>query len=217
MKSLAKLLGLTGNERTDGGLFFHPSEKCPECGTTLASFRSEEVAWHCPNLDCPAQERERIKHWCSAPAMDIADGNPELVAKLVAKGLVRDAAELYRLKIAEIEALEGMDRESAQKFFDAITASQTRDMWRVLFGLGIMEVGEREARALGRQFSSLDAVFAAGEAQLMKADGIGEAVARNIARWWADSRNRNLVKRLNKAGVNFKSGLYGPDKAGTAK
>jgi DNA ligase (NAD+) len=140
--------------------------------------------------------------------MDIPGGDAALVAALVGNGLVRDVTELYRLKVREIAALPGMNKDSAQKFFDAITASMKRNAWRVLFGLGIPQVGAKEAKSLCRHFAAVDDIFAASAERLMEADDIGEAVARNIVQWQSDPVNRKLVGRLYKAGVNFKSELY---------
>jgi DNA ligase (NAD+) len=140
--------------------------------------------------------------------MNIAGVDSALVGTLVGKGLAYDVGEIYRLKLKEIVALEGMSPEAAQRLFDAISASMKRDAWRVLFGLGIPTVGAEEARALGKGFPSVDAVFAAGVPRLMREGGVNEVVAENIVRWYGDSVNRRLVKRLEKAGLNFKSGLY---------
>ena len=169
-----------------------------------------ESGWACPNQDCPARIRERIAHWCSPEALDIAGVDTALIATLVGKGLTYDVAEIYRLKLKEIAALEGMSPEAAQQLFDGITASMKRDGWRLLFGLGIPLVGAAEAQALGRGFPSVDAVFAAGAPRLMREGGVNEVVAESIVRWYGDSVNRRLMKRLEKAGLNFKSGLYHP-------
>lgn len=165
----------------------------------------ETEGWRCPNLDCPAQLRARIEHWCSPAAMDVSGADAALVAKWVGQGLVRDPAELYRLKLAEIAALEGMNADSARKIFDAITASQKREAWRLLFGLSIPLVTARQAQSLCRHFKSVDNVFAAGAERLLQADGIDAATARSIAQWHSDGINRKLVKRLFKAGLNFKA------------
>src|SRR5690242_15366751 len=118
LKAISKWFGsLTGNT-SGNGQSFHPSDKCPECGTPLMR-TAERSDWRCPNLDCPAQIRKRIEHWCSPDAMDIVGADAAFVAKLVGSGLVRDVAELYRLKIGEVASLEGMDQLSARKFFDA--------------------------------------------------------------------------------------------------
>lgn len=142
--------------------------------------------------------------------MDIPGCDDALIAKLVGKGLARDVAEIYRLKADEIAALDGMDKETAQQFFDAITASMRRDAWRLLFGLNIPLVGDQEARALGRGFPTVDAVFTAGVSQLNRNAGISEAAAQSLVHWHGDSVNRKLVARLRKLGLNFKSSIYNP-------
>jgi DNA ligase (NAD+) len=206
IKSIGKLFALAFGNQAGGGKTFHPSKTCPECGSKLFAEAGSDVEnWRCPNLDCPARIRGRIEHWCSPGAMDIAGGDAALVAQLVGKGLVRDVAELYRLRVAEIAALPGMDKDSAKNFFDAITASQKRDAWRVLFGLGIPQVGAEEAKSLCRHFASVDNVFAASAERMMQAEGVSEILARSIVHWHSDSVNRKLVRRLFKAGVNFKA------------
>jgi DNA ligase (NAD+) len=203
---ISKFISLLSGSSTGAKQTFHPTETCPECGTRLMRDEGEvEEEWRCPNLDCPAQIRARIEHWCSPAAMDIPGGDAAFVATLVSKGLVRDVAELYRLRIAELAALPGMNADSAKQFFDAITASQKREAWRLLFGLSIPLVGEAESKSLCKQFGSVDGVFTASADRLRKADEISEAVARSVIHWHSDSVNRKLVKRLFKAGLNFKS------------
>jgi len=231
MKSVAKMFGLALDERTDQRMVFHPSKTCPECGTKLAarrdelyesqtalrsaerdedscdsSLRDEDGAWHCPNLDCPARLRERIEHWCSPGAMDIAIADKALVAQLVGQGLVRDVAELYSLKLSEVAALEGRDKKFAQSFLDQLAASKSREGWRVLYGLGISQVDPETARQLCRHFTAVDDILTAGPERLLKQAGASEAVVHSIAQWYGDSVNRRLLRRLQKAGVNFKTG-----------
>ena len=209
IKSAIKLFSLAFGNQTAAGKTFHPSQICPECGSKLCAVAGDVVqAWLCPNPDCPAQVRRGLVHWCSPEAMDIPGGDAALVAKLVGKGLARDVAELYRTEVAELAALESMDKDSAKKFFDAVTASTKRDAWRFLFGLNIPMVGAAEAQALGKGFPTVDAVFAAGVPRLMQDGGVSEAVAQSIVCWQSDSVNRKLVKRLDKVGVNLKSELY---------
>lgn len=137
--------------------------------------------------------------------MDIAGADEPLITLLVKQGLVRDVAELYRLKLKELAALPGFDQAAAQKLFDAITASMKREAWRLLFGLGIPLVGAAEAQALGAGFPTVDAVFAAGVPRLMKDAGVSREVAESLVRWHSDGVNRKLVRRLEKFGLNFKS------------
>lgn len=203
IKSIGKLFALAFGKPTAEGQSFHPSQTCGECGTPLMR-TTEREQWHCPNLDCPVQIRARIEHWCSPGAMDVAGGDAAFVALLVGQGLVRDVAELYRLRVAELAALPGMDENTAQTFFDALTTSQKREAWRVLSGLDIPHVGEAEAKSLCRHFGTVDNVFAASVERLKRAEGVSEVAARNLVQWHSDSVNRKLVKRLFKAGVNFK-------------
>ena len=231
IKSTGKLFASIFGNLSVSGKTFHPSETCPECGAKLAawrdeshesktesisanqaedscnaSLRNEDAAWHCPNLDCPGRTRERIEHWCSPEAMSIPGADQSLVAQLVNRGLVRDVAELYSLKPAEVAGLEGRDKEFAKSFLEAVIASKSREAWRVLYGLDIPHVDVEVARQLCRHFTALDDILAAGPESLLKQAGVSEAVARSIAFWYGDGVNRRLVRRLQRAGVNFKTG-----------
>ncbi len=193
---------------------------CPECGSKVSRAAGiaegdEGVDWRCLNPDCPAQIRGRIEHWCSRGAMDIEGGGEVLVRQLVGAGLVREVADLYPLKVAEVAGLERMGEKSAQNFVAGIEASKKRDLWRVLYGLGILHVGSGVAKTLGRFFPSLDDVFAASVDRLTECEDVGEVIAQSIVQWHGDARNRSLIERLRKAGVNLKSELYQPQaKAG---
>ncbi|MGO9201059.1 MAG: NAD-dependent DNA ligase LigA [Limisphaerales bacterium] len=192
---------------------------CPECGSRVSRAAGlaegdEGVVWRCPNPDCPARARGRIEHWCARAAMDIEGGGEVLVRQLVAAGLVRDVADLYSLSLPEVANLERMGEKSARNFLDGIQASKQRDLWRVLYGLGILHVGAGVAKALGRRFATLHDLFAAGLDQLVQCEDIGEVIARSIVQWHGDAGNRKLLDRLCRAGVNFKSALYQPSPKG---
>lgn len=191
---------------------------CPECGSKVArSAGADEeeqgVVWRCVNPDCPAQIRGRIEHWCSRGAMDIEGGGEVLVRQLVSSGLVRDVADLYSLKVHEVAGLERMGEKSAQNFVDGINQSTSRDLWRVLYGLGILHVGAGVAKALGRCFPALDEMFAASLDQLTQCEDVGKVIAESVVQWHGDPRNRKLLARLRQAGVNFNSALYKPQAA----
>jgi DNA ligase (NAD+) len=190
-------------KRSGGEKIFHFPKECPECGSRIskgADAEDEAAVWRCTNPDCPAQVRGRIEHWCARGAMDIEGGGEVLAAQLVRSGLVRDVAELYKLKLDELANLERMGEKSAKNFLDGLEASKGRDLWRVLFGLGIFHVGSGVAKSLGRAFGDLD--------EVAEAEDIGEVIAQSIAQWHDDARNRDLIERLRKAGVNFKSALH---------
>ncbi len=123
--------------------------------------------------------------------MDIEGGGEALVAQLVKNNLVRDVADLYSLKLEDIANLERMAEKSAQNFLDALAASRSRDLWRLLFGLGILHVGAGVAKSLARHFPSLDNIFAANAEQLVEAEDIGEVIAQRpceLARRRAESK-----------------------------
>jgi DNA ligase (NAD+) len=202
-------------KRTGKEVPFRFPRNCPECGTKVsrsagAEEGDEGVVWRCLNPDCPAQVRGRIEHWCSRGAMDIEGGGEVLARQLVGQGLVRDVADLYTLKLGEVAGLERMGEKSAKNFLDGVTASKSRDLWRVLYGLGILHVGAGVAKALGRCFASLDDIFAANADQLTECEDVGEVIAGSVVQWHGDNRNRKLIDRLRKEGVNFQSELYQP-------
>jgi DNA ligase (NAD+) len=143
-------------------------------------------------------------------ALYVEGGGEALAAQLVKSGLVHDVADLYHLTLAELSNLERMGEKSAQNFLDGIEASKGRDMWRVLFGLGILHVGSGVAKSLGRAFVSLDEVFAASVDKLPEVEDIGEVIAGSIMQWYGEARNRKLIDRLRQAGLNFRSSLYQP-------
>src|SRR6266849_4916043 len=197
---------------------FRFPQTCPECGSKISrtaggAAGDEGVVWRCVNPDCPAQVRGRIEHWCSRGAMDIEGGGEVLARQLVKAGLVRDVADLYELKLDEVAGLERMGEKSAQNFLDGVQESKKRDLWRLLYGLGILHVGAGVAKALGRCFATLDEVFAASVDQLTDCEDVGEVIAQSIVQWHGDEGNRKLLERLRKAGLNFKSELHQPKAA----
>jgi DNA ligase (NAD+) len=186
-------------------------EKNGTASETLAARSEDEYAiWRCVNPDCPAQIRGRIEHWCARGAMDIEGGGEVLAALLVKSNLVRDVADLYELKLEAVVALERMGEKSAKNFLDALATSKSRDLWRLLFGLGILHVGAGVAKSLARHFPTLDDIFAANAEQLTEADDIGEVIAQSLVQWHGEARNQKLIERLREAGLNFKSELYQP-------
>jgi DNA ligase (NAD+) len=192
---------------------FRFPQSCPECGSrvtrTAGGAEGETGAvWRCLNLDCPAQVRGRIEHWCARGAMDIEGGGEVLVKQLVASGLVRDVADLYSLRLDEVAGLERMGEKSAKNFLDGVEASKSRDMWRLLYGLGILHVGAGVAKAIGRCYPVIDDVLNASVDQLTECEDVGEVIANSILQWQGDPRNRKLVDRLRQAGLNFKSELF---------
>jgi DNA ligase (NAD+) len=202
------VVGVVADKRVGTEQPFSFPRHCPECHSKVSresGGAGAGVIWRCQNSDCPAQIRGRIEHWCSRGAMDIEGGGEVLVAQLVGRGLVQDVADLYRLRVEEVAALERMGQRSARRFLDAVADSKGREAWRVLYGLGILHVGAGAAKVLSRHFGSLDEIFAAGPNQLMEVKEIGEVIARSLVDWHGDRRNQRLVERLRAAGLNFRA------------
>ena len=182
------------------------NKKCPECKSQAAKDEGD-VVWRCPNPDCPAQVRGRLEHFCARGAMDIEGGGEVLVRQLVGSGLALNVGELYKLSMAEVAGLERMAEKSAQNFIDGLEACKQRDLWRLVFGLGILHVGSGVAKALCLRFANLDELMDASEEELVAIDDVGEVIAKSVHFWFGDSQNRALIEVLRKAGLNFESSI----------
>ena len=213
-------------------LFAHAGGKCPACGGGIVR-DPEAAAWRCENLDCAAQIRGRIEHFVSRKAMDVEGFGEAIVAALTSETkvavatddglfgakteekilppLVRDVADLYALAPADVEArrpnraadAKKAEMKLATKLCAAIAASKDNELWRLLHGLGIPNVGEGLARTLAQELGSLDAVMAADEEALAKVRDVGAIVARSVREFFANERNRAVVDKLRRAGVRF--------------
>jgi DNA ligase (NAD+) len=181
-------------------------KECPECKSLVAKDEAD-VVWRCPNPDCPAQVRGRLEHFCARGAMDIEGGGEVLVRQLVGSGLALNVGELYKVAQAEVAGLERMAEKSAQNFLGGLEASKQRDLWRLIFGLGILHVGTGVAKALGRRFVNLDELMDASEEELVAIDDVGEVIAKSVHFWFGDPQNRQLIEVLRKAGLNFESSI----------
>ncbi len=189
-----------GGQRSGSERIFLMPETCPSCGGAV--FKAPgEVAFRCENASCPAQLRRRIIHFASRGAMDIEGIGDALVNQLVDAGLLKDIADIYRLKPAELVKLERMGEKSAANLVAAIEASKTPPLDRFLFALGILHVGKSAARTLAEHFRSLDAVAKASPEELRKIPDIGEIVAASIHGFFQSSANRELLQRLADNGV----------------
>jgi DNA ligase (NAD+) len=179
---------------------FHMPAKCPECGSDV--HRAEgEVAYRCVNAACPAKRRESLLHFAGRHATDIDGLGDKIVDQLVEKGLVKDVADLYSLKLEALIELERFAEKSAQNLIDEIEASKKNSLARLIYALGIRMIGERTGQLLAAHFSSLDELAEASEEQLLEVGEVGPKVAAAIAEFFSESANKRLIKKLDKAGV----------------
>jgi DNA ligase (NAD+) len=183
---------------------------CPSCGEPLVRLPGESDTY-CTNIDCPAQRVQRIAHYASRPAMDIEGLGEERVLQLVAAGLVDDPADLYGLTAEQLVTLERFGAISAGNLVAAIEASKAQPLSRLLVALGIRHVGPTGARAIARAFGTLDAILAAGEAELAAVDGVGAVIAASLAEFLSAETNGAVLARLRAAGVTTEE----PGAAGT--
>jgi DNA ligase (NAD+) len=183
--------------------FIFPTE-CPSCGTEVV--RDEgEVVWRCPNaVSCPAQVRERIRHWAGRRAMEIEGLGDKVVNALVDKELVHDVGDLYALTLEQLTALERFGEKSASNLLSAIASSREQPLSRFIFALGVRHIGETVAARLAEHFRSVDAMLAASEESLDGVHGIGPELAYAWVNHFAVPENRALVEKLLAVGVRPK-------------
>jgi DNA ligase (NAD+) len=179
---------------------FRMPKNCPECGSAIHK-AEDEVAYRCVNAACPAKRKESLLHFASRHAMDIDGLGDKIVDQLVDKGLVRDVADLYSLKLEVVVALERFAEKSAQNLLDEIEASKRNSLARLIYALGIRMIGERTGQLLAAHFSSLDELAAATEEQLLEVGEVGPKVAASIAEFFSESANQRIIKKLDKVGV----------------
>jgi DNA ligase (NAD+) len=182
---------------------FRFPDRCPACGGV--AFRPEgEAYWRCTNTACPAQFKERLKHFGSRRAMDIEGLGDAAIEQLVDRGLVRDFADLYdreKLSVDRLAELERFAEKSAANLVAAIDGSKTRGLARLLNALGIRMVGERVAQVLCTRFRSMDRLARASLEQLAEVHGIGEQIAQSVKAFFEEATNRAVIERLARFGV----------------
>ena len=180
---------------------FRMPKHCPECGSTIHHVEGE-VAYRCVNAACPAKRKESILHFAGRHAMNIDGLGDKIVDQLVDKALVKDVADLYALKEDELAGLERMAEKSAQNLLEEIEASKKNSLARLIYALGIQFVGERTAQLLAEHFSSLEKLAEAKEEELEEVPEVGPKVAASIVEFFSEPANRQLIKKLRKAGVH---------------
>lgn len=187
----------TGNEKP-----FKMPKRCPVCGTPV--IRAEgEAATRCPNFACDAQVKERIRHFASREAMDIEGLGAKLVAQLVDEQLISNAADIYDLTVDVLLPLERMAQKSAENLVEAIARSTKTSLPRLVYALGIRNVGTTVADILSDYFGTLDAIIEATEEQIADVYGVGPIIAQHIRAFFDDDHNRRMVLRLLDAGIVY--------------
>jgi DNA ligase (NAD+) len=231
---IPEVLGAVASLRPFGAAIWDMPQICPSCGSPV--FRdADEVAYRCDSAECPAQQLERLTHWVSRGALDIDGLGPRIIEKLIEGGLVTDVAGFYRLTTEQLATLEmgeekyvrSMSPEKreqtgdyekepvllgetvAAKLHEQIQASKGQPFARVLFGLGVRNVGKTVAETVCKQFPSVDELAAATEDELTQIEGIGPVIARTVIQFFATPDNIRLIGELKAAGLSLERGAGG--------
>jgi len=200
---IPEIVGPVVSKRTGKEKKFHMPSHCPVCSAEV--IKPEGEAMHrCTNSACPSQALEKIKHFVSRGAMDIDGVGEKLCQALFEKGLVKDVADLYYLTPEQLLGLEKMADKSVSNVLNSIQASKDRPLARVIFALGILHVGEEYAELLAKEFPSIDALAGADEEKLRDIPSIGPKIADSIVAFFRQEGNKNIIKKLRKAGVRLK-------------
>ena len=182
---------------------YHFPTECPECGAKLVRVEGE-AAWRCPNEQgCPPQIKGKMIHFVSRRAMNIEGLGEETIELLYEQGLLHNIADIYTLTFNDLASQERFGEKSAQNILNGIANSLLVPWERVLFAIGIRMVGETTAKKLARRFTSLEQLQVADREQLIAVEDVGEQIADNIIAYFADERNREIIRRLQDAGLQM--------------
>lgn len=199
---IPEIVEVVTKERPAGTAPYYLPDRCPVCGAPVAR-DADGAAIRCTGAECPAQLLRNLTHFASRNAMDIDGLGPAVMKQLVEAGLVSNPADLYDLTVQDIAQLERMGKKSAQNAVDAIEKSKENDLWRLIFALGIRQVGEKAAKIIAKHFGSYDAFAAASVEELTAIDDIGGVTAEYIRGWVTSEQAKDLIARFRAAGVNM--------------
>ena len=201
---IPEILDVVKEKRSADAVPYVLPRVCPVCGADVV--RDEEGAFvRCSGAECPAQLSRNIAHFVSRDAMDIEGLGSSIVEALIEKGLIKSPADIYYLTLDEMKSLWQKGSKAAEKLLAAIEASKTQDLSRLLYALGIRQVGAKAGKVLASHFGNLDALMNASLEELMAVPDVGEITARNIAEWFMQPQSRHMIEKLRSAGVNFES------------
>lgn len=199
---IPEILDVNLSKRPEGTVPYSLPERCPICGAAVE--RDENGAFlRCTGAECPAQLSRNIAHFVSRDAMDIEGLGSAIVEALIEKGLVRSPADIYYLTLDEISGLWKSGTTAAKKLLAAIEDSKSRDLGRLIYALGIRQVGAKTGKVLASHFGSMDALMQAEQEELIQIPDVGEITAVSIYEWFRQEQSIHLIRRLREAGVNF--------------
>ncbi|MCX5777377.1 MAG: NAD-dependent DNA ligase LigA [Candidatus Firestonebacteria bacterium] len=198
---IPKVVNIVASRRTGKEKEFKMPATCPVCSSNIVRLNAE-VAWRCQNVACSAQIEGKIDHFTGRTAMNLEGFGPAIIKQLIEKKLVKDYADLYSLKQEELAGLERMGEKSAVNLVKAVEGSKKNSLGKLLFALGISDVGEHTAEILASKFDNVDLVAEAGLENLQGIKGVGPRVAESVVNFFKQKGNISALNKLKKAGVN---------------
>ena len=201
---IPEILEVDLSKRPEGAKAYHLPERCPACGARVE--QDEDGAFlRCTGAECPAQLSRNIAHFVSRDAMDIDGLGSAIVDSLIEKGLIHSPADIYYLTLEDIGSLWISGSTVASKLLSSIESSKQQDVSRLIYALGIRQVGAKTGKVLAAHFGSLDGLMNATVEELTEVPDIGEVTAQSIFDWFRQPQSEHLIRRLREAGVNFAS------------
>ena len=203
---IPEVVSVLPEKRLPDAMLFTMPAQCPVCGSTAVREEGEADHRCSGGLFCSAQRKQAILHFAQRRAVEVEGLGDKLVDQLVDSGIIRTLPDLYRLGLTSLAALDRLADKSAQNIVDALQASKQTTLPRFLFGLGIRHVGEATAKALARQFGSLDAIMDAPMERLLEVSDVGPVVAQSIHTFFEQAHNREVVAQLRACGLQWEEG-----------
>lgn len=201
---IPEILEVDLSKRPEGTRAYHLPENCPVCGAKVE--KDEDGAFlRCTGAECPAQLSRNIAHFVSRDAMDIEGLGASIVENLIEKGLIGSPADIYYLTLEDIKSLWKSGSTAAKKLLASIEESKQQDVSRLIYALGIRQVGAKTGKVLASAFGNLDGLMAASLEALTEVPDVGGITAANIVEWFHQDQSKHLIERLRQAGVNFES------------
>lgn len=189
-------------EHEENSVKYTLPEYCPVCGTRAVRYEDEAVL-RCPNIECPAQQFRNIIHFASKGAMDIEGMGPAVINALLESGKIKTAADIYKLRKEDIVSLERMGDKSADNLMNAIEKSKNSPLDRVIYAVGIRNIGERAAKLLCDKFSDIDSIINASAEEIASIEGFGDVMSKNVKKAFEEDHFLDLIGKLRKYGVKM--------------
>lgn len=176
--------------------------KCPVCGADVVRVEGE-AANRCIGIECPAKQYRNIIHFASREAMNIMGLGDSIIEELLNRELIKNIADLYELKNEDFESMKKNGKKFAQNLIDAISASKSNDLYRLITGLGIRNIGVKAAKTLAKRFKTMDNLMNATQEELMDIDDLGEIMAKSVYEFFKQPQTIDLINRFKKLGLNM--------------